>query len=336
MIHLHRSGELRRAAFLGGTTTLPLMISEGTVDDLMNRAVSSILDHGIAISPTKGEALDLNGITLELTDPRARLSRSATRGVLFSSMGELCWYLSGSNALEPIAYYISHYSELGEAGKVHGGYGPRLFGPDGRGQIHTVIDMLRHKPDSRRAVVSVFERGDLQGEHLDVPCTCVLQFLIRRERLHLMTYMRSNDVYLGLPHDIFAFTMLQELVASSLGVPIGTYVHMVGSLHLYSSDREKAKTFLNEGWQSTIIEMPEMPEGDPWPMVRVLLEAERALRLGVDPLSVVLPDDAYWADLIRVLQVFSLYKQERALAVPMVSDNFNSPAYRLFIADKVT
>lgn len=312
------------------------MISERTVDDLMNRAVSLIFEHGTTILPTKGEALDLNGITLELTDPRARLSRSATRGVLFSSLGELCWYLSGSNDLEPIAYYLSHYRELGEGGKVHGGYGPRLFDPDGRGQIHSVIALLRKNPDSRRAVVSVFERGDLQGSHRDVPCTCLLQFLVREERLALVTYMRSNDVYLGLPHDIFAFTMLQELVATSLGVSIGSYVHMVGSLHLYARDEERARIFLNEGWQSTITEMPAMPEGDPWPMVGNLLDAERVLRLGADPLSVALPDDAYWSDLIRVLQVFALHKQNRDTDARRLADNFISQAYRIFVLDKVT
>ena len=45
------------------------------------------------------------------------------------------------------------------------------------------------------------------------------------------------------------------------GVQIGRYAHMVGSLHLYARDQENAKTFLSEGWQSTTMEMPEMPEG---------------------------------------------------------------------------
>jgi len=40
-----------------------------------------------------------------------------------------------------------------------------------------------------------------------------MQFMVRRRRLHLLTNMRSNDAFIGLPHDIFAFTMLQEIMA---------------------------------------------------------------------------------------------------------------------------
>lgn len=37
--------------------------------------------------------------------------------------------------------------------------------------------------------------------------------------------MRSNDAYLGFPHDVFFFTMIQELVARSLGIRVGDYHH---------------------------------------------------------------------------------------------------------------
>ena len=66
------------------------------------------------------------------------------------------------------------------------------------------------------------------------PCTCTLQFLARGVKLDLIVYMRSNDVIKGLPHDIFCFTMLQEIAARRLSLEPGIYKHCVGSLHLYS------------------------------------------------------------------------------------------------------
>ena len=42
--------------------------------------------------------------------------------------------------------------------------------------------------------------------------------------------------------------MIQEIVARSVGAEIGVYKHMVGSLHLYKKDREKAQQFLDEGF----------------------------------------------------------------------------------------
>ena len=73
-----------------------------------------------------------------------------------------------------------------------------------------------------------------------------MQFLVRRGSLHMVVHMRSNDAFLGLSHDIFAFTFIQELVARSLGLKLGTYKHMVGSLHIYDVDN-KVRKFLKEG-----------------------------------------------------------------------------------------
>jgi thymidylate synthase len=103
--------------------------------------------------------------------------------------------------------------------------------------VADLISLLQKRPASRRAALQIYDARDLAQEHKDVPCTCTLQFFVRDGRLEMATYMRSNDAYLGLPHDVFAFTMLQELVARSLGVEVGVYRHMVGSLHLYEVDR---------------------------------------------------------------------------------------------------
>ncbi len=62
----------------------------------------------------------------------------------------------------------------------------------------------------------------------------------RGSNLHMSVTMRSNDAYMGLPHDVFCFTMLQEMVAKTLGLELGEYYHYVGSMHLYMSDIEAA------------------------------------------------------------------------------------------------
>ncbi len=90
---------------------------------------------------------------------------------------------------------------------------------------------------------------------------------------------RSNDAFLGLSHDIFSFTMLQEIVARTLSVEVGTYKHAVGSLHLNDRNRRAARRYLEEGWQSTTICMPPMPPGDPWNSIGKVLRAEREIRL---------------------------------------------------------
>lgn len=75
--------------------------------------------------------------------------------------------------------------------------------------------------------------------------------------------MRSNDAYFGLPHDVFCFTMLQEMMARRLGYDVGEYYHYVGSMHVYVDYLSQLEDYLAEGWHRTE-PMPEMPKGDPF------------------------------------------------------------------------
>jgi thymidylate synthase len=264
------------------------------------------------------------------------LSRSEARGRLFSALAETLWYLSGSNDVEFIAHYLEYYRSLGENGVVWGGYGHRLFEFDGFDQVQYVIDKLQGNPSSRQAVIQLFDHADVASHHEDVPCTCTIQFLVRSGGLCAITYMRSNDVHLGLPHDVFAFTVLQELIARSIGVQVGPYVHVVGSFHLYDKDVDAARAFLEEGWQSTTL-MPSMPDGDPWAAVRRLIEVERRIRTGaLDPMVAELDEDPYWADLGRLLMIFALWRWKRLSDLAHVEKELHNDVYRLYIADKLT
>ncbi len=298
----------------------------------MRSVIEQILAHGGRIYPTKGEAVELTGVLLEVTDPRARLSRTETRGKLYSCLGELCWYLAKTNDLSFISYYIPPYRNYADGDEIFGGYGPRLFNWRGLNQVAKVTDVLRKKPHSRKAVIQLFEAYDIVEKHEDIPCTSTLQFMIRQDKLHMFTNMRSNDVHWGLPHDVFCFTMLQEIVARSLSVELGTYKHAVGSLHLYVKHINAAKHFLNEGWQPTEAAMPPMPTGDPWPSITLLLRAESAIRTASAFDDIELGDvDPYWADLIRLLQVFRSKQDKDADRIKALRGRMASNVYFPFI-----
>jgi thymidylate synthase len=222
---------------------------------------------------------------------------------VFSALGELCWYLSGSNSTGQIVPYVKVYEAEDEDGLVWGAYGPRLVSFDGHNQVRYIIDQLTQKPTSRQAVIQLFDHEDVGGAHKDVPCTCSLQYFLRDGRLSAITYMRSNDLYLGLPHDVFCFTMLQELFARSLDAELGSYHHVVGSLHVYERHAGKVEEFLAEGLQATDWAMPRMPSGDPWPHVAHLLAVEEQLRTHPGEMSVEFSEVPYWADLERLLAV---------------------------------
>src|SRR5437016_931611 len=142
----------------------------------MHRAIEVLINSGEHTSPRRGSAREIRGVMLELTNPLARLSRSETRGRVFSSIAELCWYLSHSDRVEPIEFYLPRYRDDAESdGSVHGAYGPRLFAFDGIDQVGYVISTLRQHPFSRQVVIQVFDHEDVAHRYSHVPCTCVLQ-----------------------------------------------------------------------------------------------------------------------------------------------------------------
>ncbi|MEW6639723.1 MAG: thymidylate synthase [Pseudomonadota bacterium] len=248
-------------------------------------------------------------------------------------MGELLWYLTKDNSLDFIKPFVPRYEEESTDGiTVYGGYGPRLFQHKGQDQISNVIELLRKRSDSRRAVIQIFDAQDLAEDRPEIPCTTTLQFLVRKNELHLIATMRSNDAYWGFPHDVFCFTMLQEIVARSLDLEIGPYRHFVGSMHIYDEFRDDAQRLIQEGYQRRI-EMPAMPFGDPWPAIRSTLAALDKIRKNEDVDLSDFGDNQYWADLVRLLQIFAATGDQKAIAE--IRDNMSSDSYHPYIDTRI-
>src|SRR3954462_5116892 len=106
-----------------------MFICEDTLDDLMMTAIAAVQREGEVVEESsRGSNREIRGVLLRLTNPLARLSHSETKGRVFSPVGELAWYLSGSNDADFVTYYISKYKKEKESdGTVHGAYGPRIF-----------------------------------------------------------------------------------------------------------------------------------------------------------------------------------------------------------------
>lgn len=280
------------------------MIIEGRyLDEILRELYKTLTASTDIFDATKGSGQDLLAPTIVLLDPRSRISSTAIRGRLISALGEFCWYMSGSDSRDFIEFYITDYP--GEDDPIQEAYGPRLMRVNQpscvESQLYRVIKRLERKPDTRRAVITILETGDLGQGNTDAPCTVALQFIRRRERIHMVTMMRSNDAYLGFPHDVFCFTMIQELVARALGDRLGEYHHFTTSMHLYECDKDNATAYLAEGFQNPKFSMPAMPRGCQRANMEKFLVAEEKIRNGTitDAKQIKLP--VYWKDLSLIL-----------------------------------
>ena len=310
-----------------------MYIEGDTIDEIMRQVFLNLKDHGSELSSTSGPSLDLIGISVRLKNPRARLSRSESRGMSVSTIGEFLWHMSGTRDVEFISHYIPKYSEYDP--NLIGAYGPRLYNLYGEyDQVKAIIELCRKKKTTRNAIIQIYTAKDINENKQQGTCTLNLQVLIRNEKLSLITTMRSNDAYLGLPHDIYSFTMLQEILAIELNCELGDYMHNVGSLHVYKDKLNNAQVYLDEGIQTTK-SMPAMPkESSSIDRIAWLLEIEKGVRKG----EIVEIDDSweveeYWKDLIRLLLLQAFSKKNEIEKCEKIYDSIYSAFYEPYIMD---
>ncbi|WP_254529107.1 MULTISPECIES: thymidylate synthase [unclassified Sphingobacterium] len=319
-----------------------MIFESKTIDDILYSSIKSILKNGIYVqNSSKGPNFEISPSLIILKNPLARISLSKNRGKSFSPLGELLWYLNGNNELEFIKYYINKYIEFSDDGiSLYGGYGPRIFGSSNyKNQFQNCFIKLSEKPDTKHAVIQILHSEDLFKVTNDLPCTNSVQFLIRDKKLNMYVNMRSNDVLYGLSHDIFCFTFLQEIMSRKLQIELGNYYHYTASLHLYEDKIEEANKYLNEGLQSSIIEMPIMPSENIDSNIKELLENEKKIRNGDYSFeSRTIPQ--YWKDILRVLQAFNITKksippEEKKALLLNINKRFSNDYYQRYIEEKI-
>jgi thymidylate synthase len=239
------------------TTTL----AGESAGELFWRGVEVVIGSGSPVSPRGRKTREVLDVQLLLARPRARLVHLPPARVLNPAFAaaETVWILSGTDA-PWIHLYTQQLRQYADDGVMKGAYGPRLRHWHGRvDQLAVVVELLRADPDSRRAVIQLYDPALDAAGHRDVPCTLGYRFHIRHGRLHMSTTMRSQDAWTGLPYDLFAATVLHELMAGWLGVEVGDYRHHVDSLHLYEQDIQHAELVLSA---PAATEMP--PLAVPW------------------------------------------------------------------------
>lgn len=199
----------------------------------------AIAEHGEKVSPRGQDTREFQCATLIIEDPFDTLPTGVGRGLVPGIAAIESAQLLAGVSLPKLTIAVSptfeHFTE--DDGIFHGAYGPRT---QEFSQFSTIVDRLKVDPYSRQTVVSIWNpMYDMKPSKRDYPCTVLYHFMIRNDRLHMETVMRSNDVILGLGYDAFQHSRVQIAVASVLGVELGEYRHHVMSLHLYERDLDK-------------------------------------------------------------------------------------------------
>ncbi|KAI4453146.1 thymidine phosphorylase [Holotrichia oblita] len=189
---------------------------------------------------------------------------------------ELLWFISGSTNIQPLvqqnvriwnewpyrkfqesADYTGQSLEefiervksddafakkYGELGPVYG-YQWRHF--NGVDQIKELEKSLKEDPYSRRHILTAWNPGDIKSMLLP-PCHAFVQFYVdQQNRLSCHLYQRSGDIFLGVPFNIASYSLLTMMLAKTLDLKLGEFVHTIGDAHIYLNHLEQVNLQLS-------------------------------------------------------------------------------------------
>jgi thymidylate synthase len=138
----------------------------------------------------------------------------------------------------------------GELGPVYGVQWRKW--PTGRkntvDQLAWAIEKIKKYPMKKHYVISAWNAGciyEMSGSHdasmVIAPCHTMFHINITDDKLSLLLYQRSADLFLGVPFNIASYALLTMILAQVTGYKPGDFVHVFGDVHIYENHFDQCK-----------------------------------------------------------------------------------------------
>jgi thymidylate synthase len=113
-------------------------------------------------------------------------------------------------------------------------------------QLANIITKIKTNPSDRRMVLTAFNVGEMDEMALP-PCHMFAQFHTNQTRRELdcLVYIRSNDLFLGLPFNIASYALLTCMIAQVTGYSPGDLIVTIGDAHIYLNHLDQVKEQLS-------------------------------------------------------------------------------------------
>ena len=172
-----------------------------------------------------------------------------------SAAAEVAWYLQGTQDATFIRRHAPLWDKFVETLHVGGvkkgprpagvmfegvkaAYGYRWRNHFGRDQIRLAVEALRKDHSDRRVYVSAWDPAEdglgALGQR-NVPCPAAFTFSVLGGELHSSLFLRSSDVFVGLPYDVMGHALLMDALAHELRLRPGVMHVTLAHAHLYES-----------------------------------------------------------------------------------------------------
>ena len=231
------------------------VISARNVNDALIKGLSALSEEGVDRDSRNGPVRVFPGpVTTYYEKPKERVIFFPERDAnpYFHFMESL-WMVAGRNDVAWITEFSSNIANYSDDGvSFHGGYGTRWrawfddiadhgsYG--GIDQLSIIAEILQDNPDDRRVVLQMWSvEDDLGRDGKDFPCNLIATFRINPYgKLDMTVFNRSNDMIWGAyGANAVHFSVLQEVMAAWVGVPVGSYWQVSTNFHSYHNTLEK-------------------------------------------------------------------------------------------------
>lgn len=194
-----------------------------------------------------------------------------------SVVSELLWFIEGSgdeNRLKEILYGDRNVDKktiwtdnanadywIEKRMKRHAGDLGRIYGVQWRkwrkpivrinkvilqnhDQLLELIDGIQQEPYSRRHILTAWNPGEMELMALP-PCHMFCQFYVNNGKLSCQVYMRSADLFLGVPFNIASYALFTHMIAQVCQLEVGELILSLGDAHIYTNHVDQVKEQLS-------------------------------------------------------------------------------------------
>lgn len=218
-----------------------ILIRKDTMADVWHLLLDALVYYGKATAPRNMQISEIIDTTFYIDNALNNIFVNDERKVAYRFMvAEWLWIWYGRDDVKTISRYNKNIAKFSDNGvDFNGAYGVPV-----KAQWPYLLHTLQNDRSTRQAVIQIYKPPISVTK--DVPCTLTMQFLVRDHKLHTIVNMRSSDIWLGLPYDVFNFSMLANILVSQLNayttriIHVGSLTMHLGSSHLYEKNRKQA------------------------------------------------------------------------------------------------